>query len=42
MAFTVLMAFGTAPTPLWPLYEARDHFGATTVTATYASRVLRR
>ncbi|MEU8467311.1 MFS transporter [Streptomyces sp. NPDC029006] len=40
MAFTVLMAFGTAPTPLWPLYEARDHFGATTVTVAYASMVV--
>ncbi|MGW2689231.1 MFS transporter [Streptomyces sp. NPDC001414] len=39
-AFTVLMAFGTAPTPLWPLYEARDHFGATTVTVAYASMVV--
>ncbi|MDX3413276.1 MFS transporter [Streptomyces sp. MD20-1-1] len=40
MAFTALMAFGTAPTPLWPLYEARDHFGATTVTVAYASMVV--
>lgn len=40
VAFTVLMAFGTAPTPLWPLYEARDHFGATTVTVAYASMVV--
>lgn len=40
VAFTALMAFGTAPTPLWPLYEARDHFGATTVTVAYASMVV--
>ncbi|MGV9572792.1 CbtA family protein [Streptomyces nigra] len=40
VAFTVLMAFGTAPTPLWPLYEARDHFGATTVPVAYASMVV--
>lgn len=40
VAFSVLMAFGTAPTPLWPLYEARDHFGATMVTVTYASMVV--
>ncbi|GAA4599661.1 MFS transporter [Planotetraspora phitsanulokensis] len=35
-AFTSLMAFGTVPTPLWPLYQARDHFGATTVTVAFA------
>ncbi|MEU8952261.1 MFS transporter [Streptomyces sp. NPDC048489] len=40
MAFTVLISFGTAPTPLWPLYEARDNFGATTVTVAYASIVV--
>ncbi|MGW5369039.1 MFS transporter [Streptomyces sp. NPDC004009] len=40
VSFTVLMAFGTAPTPLWPMYEARDHFGATTVTVAYASMVV--
>ncbi|SDN53206.1 MFS transporter [Actinacidiphila guanduensis] len=39
-AFAVLMAFGTAPTPLWPLYEARDGFGATTVTVAYAVLVI--
>ncbi|MFF4903169.1 MFS transporter [Streptomyces sp. NPDC001068] len=40
VAFAVLMAFGTAPTPLWPLYAARDGFGATTVTVAFAVLVL--
>ncbi|MER6168039.1 MFS transporter [Streptomyces violaceorubidus] len=40
VAFTVLMAFGTAPTPLWPLYAERDGFGATTVTVAFAVLVL--
>ncbi|WP_377273682.1 MFS transporter [Peterkaempfera sp. SMS 1(5)a] len=40
LSLTVLMAFGTAPTPLWPLYQARDQFGATTVTLAYASMVV--
>ncbi|MFG3590829.1 hypothetical protein [Streptomyces sp. NPDC047990] len=40
VAFAVLMAFGTAPTPLWPLYKARDHFGATTVTVAYVPMVV--
>jgi hypothetical protein len=35
-ALTWLTAFGTVPTPLWPLYQLRDHFGATTVTIVYA------
>lgn len=39
-AFTVLMAFGTAPTPLWPLYEVRDGFGPTTVTIAFAVMVV--
>jgi MFS family permease len=39
-AFTALMAFGTVPTPLWPLYQARDHFGATTVTVAFAVMVV--
>jgi MFS family permease len=34
------MAFGTVPTPLWPLYQARDHFGATTVTIAFAVMVV--
>ncbi|MFI9081758.1 MFS transporter [Streptomyces sioyaensis] len=40
VAFAVLMAFGTAPTPLWPLYEQRDGFGATTVTVAFAVLVV--
>jgi predicted MFS family arabinose efflux permease len=39
-AFTTLMAFGTVPTPLWPLYQARDHFGPTTVTVAFAVMVV--
>jgi predicted MFS family arabinose efflux permease len=39
-AFTTLMAFGTVPTPLWPLYQARDHFGPTTVTVAFAAMVV--
>jgi MFS family permease len=39
-AFTALMAFGTVPTPLWPLYQVRDHFGATTVTVAFAVMVV--
>jgi predicted MFS family arabinose efflux permease len=35
-AFFTLMAFGTVPTPLWPIYQTRDHFGATTVTVAFA------
>ncbi|MGW3623697.1 MFS transporter [Streptomyces sp. NPDC000880] len=39
-AFASLMAFGTVPTPLWPLYQQRDHFGATTVTIAFAVMVV--
>jgi predicted MFS family arabinose efflux permease len=39
-AFASLMAFGTVSTPLWPLYQQRDHFGATTVTIAYAVMVV--
>jgi MFS family permease len=39
-AFTALMAFGTVPTPLWPLYQVRDHFGPTTVTVAFAVMVV--
>ncbi|GHH87618.1 hypothetical protein GCM10018793_64060 [Streptomyces sulfonofaciens] len=35
-AFTALMAFGTVPTPLRPLYQAHDHFGPTGVTLAFA------
>ncbi|MFI5757265.1 MFS transporter [Streptomyces sp. NPDC051569] len=40
VSFTVLMAFGTAPTPLWPLYAQRNGFGTTTVTVAFAALVL--
>ncbi|MGW7006533.1 MFS transporter [Streptomyces sp. NPDC054933] len=39
-AFMALMAFGTVPTPLWPLYQARDHFGPTVVTVAFAVMVV--
>ncbi|MFG1627428.1 MFS transporter [Kribbella sp. NPDC049227] len=39
-AFLTLMAFGTVPTPLWPIYQDRDHFGATTVTVAFAVLVI--
>lgn len=39
-AFTTLMAFGTVPTPLWPLYQVRDHFGSTSVTIAFAAMVV--
>ncbi|MGK5558476.1 MFS transporter [Actinomadura kijaniata] len=40
VAFATLMAFGTLPTPLWPMFAARDHFGATTVTVAFAVMVV--
>lgn len=40
VAFTVLMAFGTEPTPLWPMYQARDGFGTTTVTVAFAMMIV--
>ena len=40
VAFLTLMAFGTVPTPLWPIYQVRDHFGATTVTVAFAVMVV--
>jgi predicted MFS family arabinose efflux permease len=39
-AFLTLMAFGTVPTPLWPIYQVRDHFGPTTVTIAFAVMVV--
>ena len=39
-AFLTLMAFGTAPTPLWPIYQVTDHFGAFTVTVAFAVMVI--
>ena len=40
IAFFVLMAFGTAPTALWPLFEAHDDFGTTVVTIAFAAMVV--
>lgn len=40
VAFAAQMGFGTAPTPLWPLYQARDGFGATTVTVAFSCMVV--
>jgi MFS family permease len=40
IAFFVLMAFGTAPTALWPLFEAHDGFGTTVVTIAFATMVV--
>lgn len=34
--FTVAMAFSTIPTPLYPLYQARDHFSTFTITIVFA------
>ncbi|MFC5183048.1 MFS transporter [Actinomadura harenae] len=39
-AFAVVMAFGTAPTPLWPLFAARDRLGPTMVTVAFAAIVV--
>ena len=39
-AFLTLMAFGNVPTPLWPIYQVRDHFGPTTVTVAFAVLVV--
>jgi dipeptide/tripeptide permease len=36
-AFLVAMAFSTVPTPLYPLYQARDGFATTMVTVIFAS-----
>ncbi len=41
-AFTVVMAFTTAPTPLWSLFAEHDRFSSLTITivfATYAAAV---
>jgi MFS family permease len=35
-AFTTVMAFTTAPTPLWSLYAQRDRFSSLTVTIVFA------
>jgi MFS family permease len=34
--FAAAMAFSTVPTPLYPLYQARDHFSTFTVTVVFA------
>ncbi|MEU4097188.1 MFS transporter [Streptomyces sp. NPDC026673] len=39
-AFGALMAFGTLPTPLWPLFAGRDGFGSTMVTVAFAAMVV--
>lgn len=39
-AFVSLQAFGTVPTPMWPLYAVRDHLSPTTVTIAFACMVL--
>jgi MFS family permease len=39
-AFASLQAFGTVPTPLWPLYAARDGLSPTTVTIAFACMVV--
>jgi MFS family permease len=40
IAFFILMAFGTAPTALWPLFETQDGFGTTMVTVAFATMVV--
>ena len=39
-AFVSLQAFGTVPTPLWPLYAIRDGLSPTTVTLAFACMVV--
>ena len=39
-AFALLQVFGTVPTPLWPLYAARDGLSSTTVTIAFACMVV--
>jgi MFS family permease len=39
-AFASLQAFGTVPTPLWPLYATRDGLSPTTVTIAFACMVV--
>lgn len=36
LAFATAMAFSTVPTPLYPLYQARDGFSTLTVTVVFA------
>ena len=37
LVFTVVMAFTTAPTPLWSLFAARDRFSSLTITIVFAA-----
>jgi MFS family permease len=39
-AFASLQAFGTIPTPMWPLYAQRDGLSPTTVTVAFACMVV--
>ena len=39
-AFVSLQAFGTVPTPLWPLYAVRDGLSSTMVTLAFACMVI--
>jgi MFS family permease len=39
-AFVSLQAFGTVPTPLWPLYAVRDGLSSTAVTLAFACMVV--
>jgi MFS family permease len=39
-AFMSLQAFGTVPTPMWPLYAVRDGLSSTTVTLAFACMVV--
>ena len=39
-AFASLQAFGTIPTPMWPLYAVRDGLSSTTVTLAFAVMVV--
>jgi MFS family permease len=36
VTFTVVMAFTTAPTPLWSLFAEHDHFSSLTITIVFA------
>lgn len=40
LLFYATMGFGTVTTPLWPLYQDRDHFGSTMVTVVFAMYAL--
>jgi MFS family permease len=37
VAFTLVMAFTTAPTPLWTLFAQRDRFSSLTITIVFAA-----